>query len=107
MADHQGEANPSPPVTVKLPRALLELFPDAPPELQLHAATVAEMLNALDERWPGMRDRLCDSTPRIRRHLNIFVDGKRATLRSKSIPSGNGSYFDGNVRRLISPFNQS
>jgi molybdopterin converting factor small subunit len=27
-----------------------------------------------------MRDRLCDSTPRIRRHLNVFADGRRANL---------------------------
>ncbi len=38
------------------------------------------MLDGLDARWPGMRDRICDSTPAIRRHINVFVDGKRATL---------------------------
>jgi molybdopterin converting factor small subunit len=27
-----------------------------------------------------MRDRVCDSRPRIRRHINVFVDGERATL---------------------------
>jgi molybdopterin converting factor small subunit len=27
-----------------------------------------------------MRDRLCDSRPAIRRHINVFVDGERATL---------------------------
>ena len=36
-------------------------------------------IDALDARWPGMRDRLCDSTPAIRRHINVFVDGERAT----------------------------
>ena len=27
-----------------------------------------------------MRDRLCDSRPRIRRHINVFVEAERATL---------------------------
>ncbi len=38
------------------------------------------LLDALDMRWPGMRDRLSDSTPRIRPHVNIFVDGDRSAL---------------------------
>ena len=41
------------------------------------------MIDALDARWPGMRDRLCDSTPRIRRHINVFVDGERASLETR------------------------
>ncbi len=67
-------------VSVILPRALLALFPDAVREVALEAATVSEMIGALEERWPGMRDRLCDSTPSIRRHLNVFVEGRRAVL---------------------------
>ena len=39
-----------------------------------------DMLLALDERWPGIRDRVRDSRPSIRKHINIFVNGKRATL---------------------------
>jgi molybdopterin converting factor small subunit len=27
-----------------------------------------------------MRDRLCDSRPAIRRHINVFVGGERSTL---------------------------
>ena len=27
-----------------------------------------------------MRDRICDSRPAIRRHMNVFVDGERAPL---------------------------
>jgi molybdopterin converting factor small subunit len=69
-----------------LPAALLNLFPGAPRRVELAAATVADAIAALDARWPGMRDRLCDSTPAIRRHINVFVDGRRATLATKLAP---------------------
>lgn len=70
-------------VSVTLPPALLALFPGAPMTLSLpaaDAADVAGVLDGLDARWPGMRDRLCDSRPAIRRHIQLFVDGARATL---------------------------
>jgi molybdopterin converting factor small subunit len=67
-------------VQVVLPPALLPLFPGCPRSLELSAATVDEVMDSLNARWPGMRDRLCDSTPRIRRHINVFVDGERAAL---------------------------
>lgn len=67
-------------VSVVLPRALLRLFPDAVAEFDVEAATVGELIDALEARWPGMRDRLCDSTPRVRRHINVFVSGTRATI---------------------------
>jgi hypothetical protein len=43
-------------------------------------------IDALDARWPGMRDRLCDSRPAIRRHINIFIGGRRATLATRLAP---------------------
>jgi molybdopterin synthase sulfur carrier subunit len=67
-------------VSVVLPRALLDLFPAAEREVVVAARTVAEMIAAVDVRWPGMRDRLCDSSPKIRRHINVFVDGRRVLL---------------------------
>ena len=69
-----------PRVAITLTPALTRLFPGFPRQLELDAATVRDLLDALDRRWPGMRDRLCDSTPRIRRHVNVFVDGERAAL---------------------------
>ena len=58
--------------------------------MELHASaprrTVGDVIDALDARWPGMRDRLCDSTPRIRRHINVFVAGERATLETPLAP---------------------
>jgi molybdopterin synthase sulfur carrier subunit len=71
---------PPPPVVVTLPNALASLFPGCGRRVELSAATVGEMIGALDARWPGMRDRLCDPTPRLRRHINVFVEGERASL---------------------------
>jgi molybdopterin converting factor small subunit len=68
------------PVLVRLPTLFAGLFPDAERRLELSVGSVAELVDALDARWPGMRDRICDSTPAIRRHINVFVDGRRATL---------------------------
>lgn len=67
-------------VSVTLPPALLALFPGAPMVQSVPAGDVAALLDALDARWPGMRDRLADTRPAIRRHIQLFVDGRRATL---------------------------
>ena len=76
----------SAPVTVRLPALLEALFPGVERQLELRVASVGELMDALEARWPGMRDRLCDTTPAIRRHINVFVDGKRGTLATKLPP---------------------
>ena len=65
---------------VLLPASLTRLFPGSTAELEIEAADVAGLIAALEARWPGMRDRLCDATPALRRHINIFVQGRRARL---------------------------
>jgi molybdopterin converting factor small subunit len=76
----------TPAVAVHLPSLLLRLFPGCPRRVELAAATVGEAIDGLDARWPGLRDRLCDSTPRIRRHINVFVAGERASLTTALTP---------------------
>ena len=72
---------PSPETaTVRLAPLLVTLFPAAERIVRLQVGSVAELVDALEDRWPGMRDRICDSRPSIRRHMNVFVDGRRATL---------------------------
>ena len=83
---NDGSRTAAPTVTAVLPAALLSLFPGSESRVELAAATVGDMLDALDARWPGMRDRLCDSTPSVRRHINIFVEGQRATLQTPLAP---------------------
>ena len=73
-------------VKVTLAGALVRLFPGAESQVELTAASVGEMVDRLDALWPGMRDRICDSTPAIRRHINVFVGGRRATLATRLEP---------------------
>ena len=73
-------------VTVRLPGVLVDLFPGAPRRLEVPATTVRDMVDELDRRWPGMRDRICDSRPAIRKHMNVFVEGERVTLKTKLTP---------------------
>lgn len=65
---------------VYLPRSLMALFPQAPRHFQVEVDSVAALIRAMDERWPGMWDRLCEPGPRLREHINVFVDGERAVL---------------------------
>jgi molybdopterin converting factor small subunit len=73
-------------VLVRLPTALTILFPGAPPRVELRAATVGEAIDGLNARWPGMGDRIRDTRPAIRRHINVFVDGRKATLETALAP---------------------
>ena len=66
--------------TVVLPRSLLTLFPGVDRRHEIDGASVDEILNALDATAPGMRDRLVEEGPRLRRHINVFVDGQPADL---------------------------
>jgi molybdopterin converting factor small subunit len=73
-------------ILVSLPALLVNLFPGSMSRVEVTASTVSDAIDALNARWPGMRDRICDSTPRIRRHINVFVGGERATLQTRLAP---------------------
>jgi sulfur-carrier protein len=68
---------------VHVPATLVPLFRDLPRRLEVDAATVAEAIDRLDEQWPGLRDRLCEPGPVLRRHINVYVDRERAELETR------------------------
>jgi sulfur-carrier protein len=72
---------------VHLPRSLVALFPGTPRRLDVEGATVAEVIDALDVRIPGMRDRIVAAGPAIRPHVNVFVSGQRGAL-DTAVPEG-------------------
>jgi len=65
---------------VHVPRSLAALFPGVPRRLEVDAPDLAALIRELDGAYPGMWDRLCEPGPRLRRHINAFVDGQPATL---------------------------
>ena len=88
-------------VMVHLPAVLIRLFPAArAPIARQAASTVDELVDALEARWPGMRACICDSTPAIRRHMNVFVDGKRTALADAVGTGCRGLHLHRHERRL-------
>ena len=72
---------------VTLPRHLVLLFPVTPRRLDIDAATVRDVVAALDDRAPGMADRLLAAGPVLREHLRVFVDGEMADLSTPLRPA--------------------
>jgi len=73
-------------VTVILPRSLVSLIPGTERTTQVDASTVAEAIDRLDERTPGLRNRLVDAGPTIRQHINVYVDHEPAGLETPLRP---------------------
>lgn len=65
---------------VHLPKTLLPLFTGLDRVVQADGATVADALTALDARWPGLMDRLCEPGARLRPHIRVFVGRAQAEL---------------------------
>ena len=65
---------------LRLPRTLMPLYSDLPRIVEVDAGTVDEAIEKLDDRWPGLRDRLCEPGPALRMHIHVYVDRERADL---------------------------
>jgi molybdopterin synthase sulfur carrier subunit len=66
--------------TIHLPPTLPSIFAGLPRRVEVEAGSVREAIDGLDERWPGLRDRLCEPGPVLRRHINVYVDHERGGL---------------------------
>jgi sulfur-carrier protein len=60
------------PVTVRIPTPLRPLAGGAP-QVHVEAATVREVVAAVEEAHPGFADRLLDDDGELRRFVNVFV----------------------------------
>ncbi|MDQ1324651.1 MAG: sulfur-carrier protein [Chloroflexota bacterium] len=72
---------------VHLPRSLVAMFPGAERQAEARGMTVLEVISDLDCRVPGLANRVLDAGPVIRTHLNVFVNGERATV-TTPVPPG-------------------
>jgi molybdopterin converting factor small subunit len=63
------------------------MFPGAERQAEAWGTTVLEVVTDLDRRVPGLANRVLDAGPVIRTHLNVFVNGERATV-TTPVPPG-------------------
>ncbi|HVL32480.1 MAG TPA: ubiquitin-like small modifier protein 1 [Actinomycetota bacterium] len=59
-------------ITVRIPTPLRSAT-GGESEVPVDAATVREMLEALEQKYPGIRQRLCEENGEVRRFVNVFV----------------------------------
>jgi molybdopterin synthase sulfur carrier subunit len=62
------------PVRVRVPTPLRR-FTAGNGEVAAAGASIKEVINDLESRHPGMRDRLLDDKGEIRRFVNIYLNG--------------------------------
>jgi len=60
---------------VRFTRHLRLHFPDLR-DGEVEAATLAELVRALDRQWPGLAGYLTDERGALRKHVNVFVNGE-------------------------------
>lgn len=59
---------------VRIPTPLRR-FTNGAEEVSAGGATVAAMVDDLEHNHPGLKERLCDEAGKVRRFVNIFVNG--------------------------------
>ena len=58
---------------VKIPAPLRRLTSQQA-EVDVEAATIKELIGALEKKFPGIKKRLCDDNGKIRKFLDIYVE---------------------------------
>jgi molybdopterin synthase sulfur carrier subunit len=44
--------------------------------VEVDAATVKEIIERIEERYPGFQGRICDEGGRLRRFINVYINGE-------------------------------
>lgn len=80
--------------SVRIPTPLRRLTQDKD-EVDISASNVGELIEKMEEQFPGIKDRLCDENGQVRRFINLYVnnedirflDGTNTLLNEKDIVS--------------------
>lgn len=59
---------------VRFTTHLKKFFPTLEQGIEIEGATVAEVVAALDRRYPGLADYIVDEHGMLRKHVNIFIE---------------------------------
>lgn len=61
------------PVIVRIPTPLLSLT-NGQREVEAEGRNILELIEDLERRYPGLKERLCDEQGNLRRFINFFVN---------------------------------
>ena len=67
---------------IKFTTALKRFYPNLSP-VTTTANTVNNMLEIIEEKYPGIKDYLIDDQGTLRKHVNIFINGEIIKDRKK------------------------
>jgi len=62
-------------IKLTIPTALRKITRDAD-VVAAEPGTVQEIIASLDQSYPGFRTRICEDEDKLRRFINIYVDGE-------------------------------
>lgn len=82
MTPHDAELHP-----VRIP-SVLRSYTAGAARTQVPGSSVADVLNALDERFPGLRFRVVDEQGRLRTHMKVFVGDESVRDLHTLVPDG-------------------
>ncbi|HLD50435.1 MAG TPA: ubiquitin-like small modifier protein 1 [bacterium] len=60
------------PIKVRIPTPLQKLTGQG--EVQVQPGTIKDMIAELEKNFPGMKDRICDETGKVRRFVNVYLN---------------------------------
>ena len=64
------------PITVRIPMPLRKLTNEQDTVLADESGTLAELIDALEQQYPGLKERLCDEHGELRRFVNVYLNGE-------------------------------
>jgi molybdopterin converting factor small subunit len=74
-------------ISVLIPSQLTS-YTDGATRVRVEGATVEAALEALDQRFPGLKFRVIDEQDRIRRHMRIFIGMDEAKDLRRALNAG-------------------
>ena len=60
-------------VKVRIPTPLRKLT-DGSPEVSVDGSTVIEVLDALERKYPGVKERICEGDGTLRKFVNLYLN---------------------------------
>ncbi|PJC48686.1 MAG: molybdopterin synthase sulfur carrier subunit [Candidatus Omnitrophica bacterium CG_4_9_14_0_2_um_filter_42_8] len=61
------------PITVRIPTPLQKITRNKA-EIKSQGSNIKELIDNLEQDFPGLKDRICDEKGNVRRFINIYVN---------------------------------